>query len=424
MERRFEARLEELLAGAEVDPRIPRGMLNRLERFAEPFAALLKEDEQQRHTWEYVAGLVSDVKRKNVEAIAYHHDQGRQALQKFIGQVPWDDRPLVGELARQIGAELGEPHGVLVFDPSGFVKRGKSSVGVGRQWCGRLGKLENCQVGIYLGYVSRQEHALVDTRLYLPESWAKDRQRRETAGVPREGRFRTRHELALEMLTEHGGVLPHAWIAGDDEMGRSSRFRRDLQALGERYVLAVPSNTTIRDLDAPPPPYQGRGPHPKSPFVQVGRWSAALPEEAWKTIHLRDGEKGPLVVQCVKARALAKTERRQMDYEEVLLVVRERQQDGTMKHDYCLSNAPFETPLEELARVANAEHRIEECLKRAKSDAGLAQYQVRNWLGWHHHQTLALIATWFLTLETRRGEKIHAGDHGIADCHAPCLAAA
>jgi SRSO17 transposase len=156
----------------------------------------------------------------------------------------------------------------------------------------------------------------------------------------------------------------------------------------------------------------------------VERWCVALPEDAWTTIDVRDGAKGPLVVQCVKARVVAKTERRAMDYEEVLLVVRERQQDGTMKHDYCLSNAPFETPLEELARVANAEHRIEECLKRAKSNAGLGQYQVRNWVGWHHHQTLALMATWFLTLETRRGEKIHPGDHRVADCRVDCLAAA
>jgi SRSO17 transposase len=424
MERRFELRLDDLLADSQVAPCIPRGMLDRLERFVEPFAALLNGEERQRHTWEYVAGLVSDVPEKNVEAIAYHHDQDRQALQKFIGQLPWDHRPLMGELARQIGAELGETDGVLVFDPSAFAKRGKHSVGVARQWCGRLGKIENCQVGIYLAYVAHQDHALVDTRLYLPEEWAKDRTRRKATGVPREVAFRTRHALALEMLAEHGSLLPHAWVAGDDEMGRSSRFRRDLRDLGEHYVLAVPSNTTIRDLDAPPPPYRGRGPHPKVPFVRVDRWCTALPEDAWTTIHVRNGDKGPLVVQCVKARVLAKTERRPMEYEEVLLVIRERQQDGTMKHDYHLCHAPPETPLAELVRAGNAEHRVEECLKRAKSNAGLAEYQVRNWIGWHHHQTLALMATWFLTLETQRGKKIHAGDHCAADCDADCLAAA
>ena len=116
----------------------------------------------------------SDVKRKNSETIAYLHDQDRQAMQKFIGQSPWKDRPLIGELAQQIGRELGEPDGVLVFDPSAFKKQGRDSVGVARQWCGRLGKIDNCQVGVYLGYVSRKEHALVDMRLYLNRVWAKD----------------------------------------------------------------------------------------------------------------------------------------------------------------------------------------------------------------------------------------------------------
>src|SRR3972149_1429880 len=242
MERRFELRLEELLEDAVLDPQIPKGMLDRLERFVEPFAACLLGSEQGRHVWEYVAGMLSDVKHKNAESVAYFHDQDRQAMQKFIGQAPGDDRPLIGELARQVGAELGEPDGVLVFDPSAFKKQGKDSVGVARQWCGRLGKIDNCQVGVYLGCVSRKEHALVDVRLYLNREWARDKRRRKKCRVPREIRFRTRHALALEMLAEHGKVLPHAWIAGDDERGRSSAFRRDLRSLGERYLFAVRSH--------------------------------------------------------------------------------------------------------------------------------------------------------------------------------------
>jgi len=417
MERRFELRLEELLEDAVLDPRIPEGMLDRLERFVEPFAARLTSSEQRQHTWEYVAGLVSDVKRKNSETIAYLHDQDRQAMQKFMGHSPWDDPPLIGELAQQVGMDLGESDGVLVFDPSAFKKQGKDSVGVARQWCGRLGKIDNCQVGIYLGYVSRKEHALVDVRLYLNKDWAKDKRRRKKCGVPGEIRFRTRHALALEMLAEQGTTLPHAWIAGDGEMGRSSAFRRDLRALGERYLLAVPSNTLVRDLEAQPPAYRGRGPRPQVPFVRVDRWREALGEDAWTTIDVRDGARGPLVVQTAKTRVRAKTDRRRNGPEERLVVLREEQGDGTMKHDYYLSNAPLETALTEFARVAKAEHRIEECLERAKSDAGLAQYQVRNWVGWHHHQTLSLLAAWFLTKEDRRGKKVHPGSHGAEGSH-------
>src|SRR5207245_262112 len=153
-------------------------------------------------------------------------------------------------------------------------------------------------------------------------------------------------------LDEKGPLLPHSWVAGDDEMGRSTRFRRALQDRNERYLLAVPSNTLMRDLDATPPPYRGRGPRPQVPFVRVDRWCAALPASVWTTIEVRPGEKGPLTVQLLKARVQAKTERRRPGPEETLVVVRERQQDGTVKHDYYLSNATMETPLAEFARVA------------------------------------------------------------------------
>jgi SRSO17 transposase len=293
---------------------------------------------------------------------------------------------------------------VIVFDPSAFAKKGTKSVGVARQWCGRLGKVENCQVGVYMAYVSRTDHAIVNIRLYLPQEWTKDRTRCKEAGVPKGVKFRTRHELALEMLDEQGPLLPHAWIAGDDEMGRSSGFRRRLQGRGERYLLAVPSNTLARDLDEPPPDYAGRGRRPKSPFARLDHRRATVADDAWTTIEVRDGEKGPLVIEALKRRVQARTPTGGTGPEELLFVTRERQANKVDKFDYYLSNAPPETPLEELARVSKAAHRIEECFKRAKGEAGLADYQVRNWTAWHHHQTLSLLAAWFLNQEARRGK--------------------
>jgi SRSO17 transposase len=356
-------------------------------------------------------GLLSDLGSKDVESIAYLHDRERQGLQKFIGQADWDYQPLLTELTRQVGTELGEADGVLVFDPSAFPKKGTESVGVQRQWCGRLGKLDNCQVGIYLGYVSRQEHALVDVRLYLPKEWAQRKRRRQKAGVPADVRFRTRHELALDMLDERGPRLPHAWIAGDDEMGRCSWFREELRSRGECYLLAVPSNTLVRDLTAPEPPYAGRGRRPGVPFMRVDRWRANVLEKAWQTVDVRDGEKGPVVVQAAWTLVQTRSAGQASGVAELLVVFRERQGDGSWKHDYLLSNAPLSTPVLEFARVFKAEHRIEECLQRAKGEAGLADYQVRTWEGWHHHQTLSLLATWFLTQETRRGKNPDAGAH-------------
>ena len=287
MERRFRVRFDE----AQVPPRLLRGVLSRLEAFLQPFFAVLRTPEQQTNAQHSIQGLLSDLDSKDVESIAYLHDRERQGLQKFIGQAEWDSRSLLTELVRQVGSALGEADGVLVFDPSAFAKKGTESVGVQRQGCGRFGKIDNCQVGIYLGYVSHREHALVDFRLYLPKEWANRKRRRQKAGVPAAVRFRTRHELLLEMLDQRGPALPHAWISGHDELGRSSWFRQELRSRQECYLLAVPSNTLVRDLTVAEPPYGGHGRRPSIPFSRVDRWRAALPETAWQTIEVRDGAK-------------------------------------------------------------------------------------------------------------------------------------
>jgi SRSO17 transposase len=413
MERRFEIRRHRILQEAEIKPDVFDGMVKRLEQFAEPFISSLKRREQKEHAHTYIAGLLSDVKRKNTESIAYRHDLDRQGLQRFVGSVPWDHQPLLEELARQVGSQLAEQDAVIVFDPSGHKKCGHDSVGVQRQWLGRLGKVDNCQVGIYMGYASGKEHALVDTRLYMPKQWAKDKARRKKCGVPKDIRYQTRHELALDMLKNNGKYLPHVWIAGDDEMGRSSRFRRDLRVLGERYLLAVPSNTGIRDLDSAPAAYGGRGQPPKQPFQRMDRWRDSLGDDAWTKVDIRDAEKGPFVLGIAKRRVVARTERGRYDStEELLVVTRSVDESGQVKYDYYLSNADPEVSLQEVARVVKAAHRVEDAIKRAKSESGLSDYEVRTWTGWYHHQTLSLIATWFLILETLRGKKIYAGTDG------------
>ena len=285
-----------------------------------------------------------------------------------------------------------------------------------RQWCGRLGKVDNCQVAIYLGYVSSKGHTLVDTRLYLPKEWTKDKARLDKAGVPQAVRgYRTRHQLALEMLANNGTRLPHRWIAGDDEMGRPSWFRRRLAALGERYLLAVPSNTAIRDLEVEPPASSGRGRRPHVPGTtsrpgasRLGGGLAQNRRARWcqRPAGSRGGQE-----TCRVQDASAPARR-----EEMVVVIRYRDRDNqqVIKVDYYLSNAGPETPLWECARVAKAEHRIEECLQRSKSEAGLADYAVRHWTGWQHIKRFAL-ATWFLVWETERGKKMDPCNHLTTD---------
>jgi SRSO17 transposase len=218
------------------------------------------------------------------------------------------------------------------------------------------------------------------------------------------------------MLQEYGLFLPHRWVTGDDEMGRSTAFRQQLRALSEHYLLAVPSNTKIRDLEAPLPPYQGHGAPRKTPFQRVDKWIGTLSDKDWTRLDVRDGEKGPLVLEIVKRRVVARTEHsREKSSEELLVVTRYRDENREMKYDYHLSNAAPETLLAELARVSKAEHLVENGLKRAKSEAGLSDYETRTWPGWYHHQILSLIATWFLICEARRGKKIYTCDYSAVD---------
>jgi SRSO17 transposase len=418
MEARYAIRKRQLLDECQVAPEIFEHVLPRLDSFMKPFVTIFQGQVASQHAKTYVCGLLSNLERKNVESIAYRFGYSRLPLQAFIGWDAWDDAPLRLELRHQVKTHLGQGDGVLVFDPSAFPKSGRQSVGVARQWCGRLGKVDNCQVAIYLGYVSRKGHTLVDQRLFLPKDWSKEKARLDKAGVPKACRaYRTRHQLALEMLSKHGAWLPHSWIAGDDEMGRPSWFRRRLATLDERYLLAVPSNTAMRDLEVEPPAYSGRGRRPTRPWHSVEAWSQSRDDEAWQRLDVRDGSKGPLVVEAVKRRVVSRTHRRQQGDQETLVVIRSRERDQheVVKVDYYLSNAAPETPLWEFARVAKAEHRIEECIQRSKSEAGLADYEVRHWTGWQHHQTLSLLATWFLVRETERGKKMDPCDDRTAD---------
>jgi SRSO17 transposase len=401
VERRFETRKQEILEDCQLSGETFRGALRRLEQFAQPFLQLFQRREQREHAQTYLQGLLSQAERKNAEAIAYRADQDRMPLQSFLGESTWDWQPLMDELARRVGETLGEVDGVIVFDPSGFPKKGDKSVGVARQWCGRAGKVDNCQVGVYMGYVSSKNHALVDMRLYLPKEWTSDRKRRKEAHVPKEIRFRTRHDLALQMLDRHAAHLPHGWVCGDDEMGRSSRFRRDLARRNERYLLAVPSNTHIRDEQQPLAPGAR-----KPAWQRMDAWVKTLSEQDWTRVEVRDAEKGPLTLEIVSRAVRAKDDRRREGPEELMVVTRQPDESGKrLKHDYYLSNTDVSTPLLPLAKAACAEHQVEESIKRAKSETGLGDYQVRNWHGWHHHQALSLVACWFVVLETLLGKK-------------------
>jgi SRSO17 transposase len=417
-----------LLSDCLVSPDIFHQMLDRLGEFVVPYQRALASEAAHHPMHLYLQGLVSQLPRKNAEAIAAWVDVERQVIQDFIGTVPWDHCPLVAVLVGQVAERLGEPDGIIAFDPSSFPKRGTHSVGVKRQWCGHRGKVDTCQVGVFMGYVSAHDHALLDFRLYLPEEWTRDEHRRQQCHVPLEVRYHTRQEQCLEMLDTWREQVPHSWVSGDDELGRHTRFRQQLRERGERYVLGVPCTTTIRDLEAPLPVYGGRGRRPKGPWQSVMQWRRDLDTEAWTHLTVRDGEKGPVEIEIVRRRVQTRIERKCTGPEEWLVVTRQplsddrllggrasrdaTDQDTWYRYHYyltptCVGEAELAEPsLAELARVIKAGACIEASFKRGKSEVGMDEYQVRTWPGWHHHMALSLLAMWFLIGETHRGQQM------------------
>ncbi len=398
-------RQAELLSDCIVSPDVFQHMVDRLSDFAVPYQHCLETEAGQHNVPLYLVGLLSHLDRKNAEQIAALVEVERLVMQAFIGTAPWDHRPLIAVLVGQVVEWLGEPDGIIVFDPSSFPKRGTHSVGVKRQWCSHRGKVDNCQVGVFMGYVSRHDHALLDFRLSLPQDWARDAPRRQACHVPEDVRYHTRHEQCLEMLEAWGDQVPHGWVTGDDELGRHTQFRHELRARGERYVLGVPCTTTMRDLEAPLPAYQGRGRRPKAPWQSVRAWRQSLTSDAWTHLTVRDGEKGPIGIEMVKRRVQTRLEHKRTGPAEWLVVTRCLLADDSTS-ERCVAAVELEEPsLVELARVIKAGVCIEASFQRGKSEAGMDAYQVRTWQGWHHHMALSLIAVWFLIGETHRGQQ-------------------
>jgi SRSO17 transposase len=401
-----------LLADAVVTSDAVAGQADRLTSFLRRYLPRFYRVEQRATAALVIRGRLGGLERKTSEPIAIEAGLPRKPIQFFVGSGKWDDEAVMGELRQHIREELAGPEGVVIVDPSGFPKRGAESCGVDRQWCGRLGKVDNCQIGIFLAYATKAGYAPLDRRLYLPQGWADDEARREKCHVPEEVKFQETWRIALDLLDRSLPGLPHGWIVGDDELGRAAEFRSALRQRTERYVLDVPCNTTVRDLERRRPPRKkaGVGRRREVPFVRADAWAASQPESRWERITVRDGEKGPLVVDAMSVRVRTKQDGR-VGPEERLVVIRPV---GESRVDYALSNASPETPLAEVVRAQRQRHRIEEVFGAGKGEVGLDHYEVRSWVGWHHHMTLCLVALWFLCLERRRVGGENPGDHRAA----------
>lgn len=389
--------LEVILKDCQIPGELLAPLKSRLTSFACRYQPLFAREEQRGHCLVVLEGLLGNAPRKTLEPIATEHELERRPIQRFVGAGAWDDEALMTELRQDVKEEISEPDGILTLDSSGFAKKGSESCGVKRQWCGRLGKKENCQVGMYLGYVTRRGHTLVDRELVVPKEWCDDPARRAKCYVPRDLVFRPSWEVATDMLARHGAELPHKWVVADADFGKSGDFRARMSAQGEQYLAAVATNRLIRPVSSPFRRSRKRGRARKPHFQQVVKWAAALPANRFRAVWIRDGEKAPIEVLALVERVQVKHKGR-VSGVETLLVTKHR--GASPEWTFWLTNG--DAPLEELVRVAAARHFIEEDFERAKGEAGMTHYEVRSYVGWHHHMTLVLMALHFLLREQRR----------------------
>jgi SRSO17 transposase len=324
-------------------------------------------------------------------------------MQNFIGASPWDDQALIVEHQSVTQETIGHPEGCIVMDGSGFPRKGTESAGIARQYCNQTGKVDNCQVGVYLAYSSPRGYTLLDRYLHLPEEWFSSEyvERRQRCGIPEETTFLTHQESALEMLKGvlQRGVVTFKWVLGDEEFGRDTQLLDQIADTGKWYFMQVPVNTRVW-LERPEtgiPAWKGRG--RKSTRKQLVEGEppqrvdeVSLSPEQYQRYTLHEGGKGPLVADVASIPVV--TVRDRLPGPEVWLVIRHDVSSGERR--YFLSNAPKETQQSQLAWLSAARWPVERSIEDCKDELRMNQYAMRSWHGWHHHMTLVMIAHLFL----------------------------
>ncbi len=341
--------------------------------------------EPRQLAFDYLRALLSPIERKNGWQIAEHLGAtAPDGVQRLLATAHWDADRVRDDLRCYVVKHLGHPDAVLVIDETGFLKKGTKSVGVHRQYCGTAGKRENCQVGVFLAYASPRGRTFLDRELYLPETWANDAARRQEAGVPTSVTFATKPQLARQMLTRtlEAGV-PAGWVTADSVYGGAYQLRQDLTVRQVPYVLGVTSQQGVLV-------WHNAVPYP----IQVRELVATLGPDAWQRLSAGDGAKGPRVYEW--AWGVIRESAVQPGWLE-WWVARRSLSDPT-DIAYYLACAPAATSLQTLVRVAGTRWAVEESLETAKGEVGLDQYEVRKWVGWYRHITLALLAHAFLTV--------------------------
>ena len=373
------------------------------EAFHARFAPLFHRRETREQAAKYLRGLLAPLERKNgwqlAEALG---DATPDRTQRLLYRAGWDADAARDVLQQFVIETFGDPEGIGVVDETGFLKKGEASVGVQRQYSGTAGKVDNCQVATVLTYATRRGHVFLDRRLYLPESWAQDRDRRERAGVLPTVGFQTKPQQAAAMLAHAWAQgVPMRWVTGDEVYGDAPYLRAAIERAERRYVLAASSTTPVW-----PVPRAGMAPErvvEVAPLTTVAAVVAGWPAERWQRLTVAEGEKGPRSYDWACGRVI---DRREGQPGRELWLLARRSLGDPRELAYYLAHAPEGTPLATLARVAATRYTVEQCIEEAKGEAGLDQYEVRRWHSWYRHITLALMAhTWLAAVRAEAAEQ-------------------
>jgi len=394
-------------------------LAHELKGFHENFADCFQRSESRENFYRYMSGQFSQLERKSIEPIAIAIEGGKiRAMQRFVSDAPWDDEKIVGKYRSFVNEDLGHPDGAIIFDESGFVKKGDDSIGVGWQYCGTIGKVENCQVGVFAAYTSVHGYALIDKRLYLPEQWFSDdyRLRREKCKLPAEIEFKTKPQLAVEMLRDiaEQKQIPFRYVLADSVYATSPEFIEAVETLvGVTYLLQVPEDT----LCWPKHPgtiaktYKYRGQErtkkilsdkAKDP-ISIKTLAAGINDFFWYRRKVSEGAKGPIEYEFTKRRIVLSLHG--LPQKTVWLLIR-RTMDKEPRYSYFISNAPASVRLATLVWLSGLRWSIEQCFEETKTELGMDQYEVRKFPGWHHHILTCMLGHYFLWhLKIRLGKK-------------------
>jgi len=395
-----------------------KGLMPQLEDFHKRFHRFFCRTEGRQWSRKYLIGLLLPIERKNVENIAEEVGAPPRKLQEFLSDSPWDDEGCIEDHQRFVGEMFGAPNGVVIFDDTGFPKKGDKSAGVGRQYSGTMGKTDNCQVGVFMSYASVHGHTLVDRRLYILSQWFDDAAegRRKRAAIPPTVTFKTKIELAMEMLDKahKAGSLLFQWVSGDGAYGDAHEFRKHVQDMEKWYCFEVHCDTHVWTDDpvwkVPVIPEKRRGRKPKlpkpteqsPPAVTASSLVSSIPEIQWQRICLREGDRGPREFEFARLRVIEKWNGKPGPASWLMI---RRSLGGEKEVKFYLSNAPEIISLDEMAWAGCQRWSIEVDFKLAKGEAGLDHYELTKYRGWYHHITLSMLALAFLKAVQRQWGK-------------------